>query len=227
MRQTCLPALVLAVLLTIGLAPIADANQRYVGDRIDVTFRSGPGTQYRVIRYVSTGTLLRVTAPPEGQFSAEAMDGWTFVTLQNGDQGWVQDQYMIDRPPARDRIEGVQTELAAARAELARGDARLSELRGERDEFGRELAAADERIAALEADLLAASDGYELVQANEALREQALALNRRLQELERQNRRLADNTRQEYFLTGAGVLSVGLLLGLILPSLRRKKSSWS
>jgi SH3 domain protein len=43
--------------------------------------------------------------------------------------------------------------------------------------------------------------------------------------LEQENRQLASQTTRYWFISGAAVLLVGILLGLWLPSLRRRRRS--
>ena len=46
--------------------------------------------------------------------------------------------------------------------------------------------------------------------------------------LKDENRLLAANVKRDWFLAGGGVLSLGLILGLVLPRIRwRRKRSWS
>jgi len=49
-----------------------------------------------------------------------------------------------------------------------------------------------------------------------------------VESLKQQNRDLGNDSTQRWFLIGAGVVLLGIILGLILPHLRfqRRKSSW-
>ena len=60
------------------------------------------------------------------------------------------------------------------------------------------------------------------------LRKSVATLTREVEDLKQQNRDLSNRKTQNWFLIGAGVIIVGILLGLILPHLRfqRRKSSW-
>ena len=62
-------------------------------------------------------------------------------------------------------------------------------------------------------------------QHNQQLEIKLVTLEREVQLLQQENQALRDTQQQTWFLYGAGVLVSGLLLGLIIPLLRRRKSS--
>ena len=63
---------------------------------------------------------------------------------------------------------------------------------------------------------------------NRQLRERIAAAEQKLTELQRENDSLANRSSREWFVVGAGVVILGMALGLILPRIRwRRKSSWS
>ena len=54
-----------------------------------------------------------------------------------------------------------------------------------------------------------------------------VALERSLQTLQQENENLKDRTARDWFMVGAGVVLLGIIVGLIIPRIRwRKKSSW-
>jgi len=58
---------------------------------------------------------------------------------------------------------------------------------------------------------------------NESLRRRNNELELRVEALTRGSAELASRANREWFLLGAGVLVAGIVLGLVIPSLRRKR----
>jgi len=225
------PVVILSAALVTALpATSVTAQTAYVGDEISISFRTGAGSQYAIERFLSTGAPLEVLDPPEDaeeRFGEAALEDWIYVRDNRGDEGWVQERFLMAEAPARVRIGRVEDERDAALERIAELEDELTGQAEEKDALSEELAEAEARIEELEADLEAASDGYELVEANEQLQERVERLLERNEQLEEQNSALAERSRQEWFLAGAGVLVGGLILGLILPHLRpRRRDSW-
>jgi SH3 domain protein len=54
-----------------------------------------------------------------------------------------------------------------------------------------------------------------------------VALERNMQTVQQENESLKDRTARDWFMVGAAVVLLGILVGLIIPRIRwRKKSSW-
>lgn len=208
------------------LPSTASAAPRWVNDEIRITFRSGPGDAFRIIRYLTTGARLETATPPADRFPDGNPDGWTYLSDAAGNTGWVRDQYLAGQPPARVRIDAVLAERDSARGRVSALTAELAATRGQLAEASQQLTDGESRIAELETRFAAARSGYELVETNQALEQTVGELRERNDALRRENQDLADRSLKEWFLIGAGVLGAGIIMGLILPSLRRKKNPW-
>lgn len=224
-------ALALCVLLltavSAGLtAGQASAAPRWVNDEIRITFRAGPGDDFRIIRYLTTGARLETATPPTDRFPNGGPDGWTYLRDGSGDAGWVRDQYLTEQTPARVRIDTVVAERDRAQARVSELTARLSATEADNVALRAELEASQNQAAELETRFAAARSGYELLETNQALEETIVELRERNSTLEREKQELSDRSLKEWFMIGAGVLGAGIILGLILPSLRRKRDPW-
>ena len=72
-----------------------------------------------------------------------------------------------------------------------------------------------------------ASSALAIDSENKDLKSRLVALERNLQTLQQENENLKDRTARDWFMVGAGVVLIGILVGLIIPRIRwRKKSSW-
>ncbi|MFP4146185.1 MAG: TIGR04211 family SH3 domain-containing protein [Halorhodospira sp.] len=232
MRKNIAPLVLLLTALAVVLpATPATGEERWVGDQLTISFRSGAGSQYGIERFLRTGAPVEVLEPPEDaeeEYGEAALENWIYVRdLEEDDEGWVQGRYLIDERPARVRIGEVEEELVEAEEQIADLEDEVAAREDEKEELEEQLASAQDRIETLEADLEEASEGYELVEANEELQQRVNRLLERNEELERQNEGLTQRSRQEWFLAGAGVLFGGVILGLILPRLRpRRRDRW-
>ena len=61
-------------------------------------------------------------------------------------------------------------------------------------------------------------------QRNRELEQRMVELERELQLLQQENRALQDGNEQGWFLRGAGVLLLGLVLGALIPQINRRKA---
>ncbi len=129
--------------------------------------------------------------------------GYSRVRTKDNVEGWVYTAHLMDDPAARDRAETAEKRVAELEAENQR-------IRVERQTQTQLI----ENAEALDNE-------------NKTLKSRVFALESDLEDLHHQNAALHDSTRRQWFLVGAGVLLVGVLLGLVIPRIRwRKKSSW-
>lgn len=221
-------ALALTIILLIAaiMPGQAGSSPRWVNDEIRITFRAGPGNEFRIIRYLNTGTRLETATPPADRFPEASMEGWTFLRHTTGDEGWVQDQYLSPQPPARVRIDAVQNERDSARERIAALTAELAASQSDMAALTGQLDASETQIDELQTNFAAARRGFELVETNQALERTIEELRAKNEALELEKKTIGDRNLKEWFLIGAGVLGAGLIMGLILPSLRRKPDPW-
>lgn len=221
----------LAVLLTVwlwafGLLPSnLIAETRYVTDRLEVTLRAGESTRYKILRMLPTGTSVEVLAVNKSTSYAR-------VRIQDGTVGFVLVQELQSEPAARDRLAQLEERLAALNQrpdavvrELASLQEAHGELRGRFLALEREKQQREEELARIRH---ASANVLDLTSDRERLRVQVAELTRVRADLEQENRDLKNQTNQAWFLIGAGVLGLGLLLGLTLPHLRlgHRKQPW-
>jgi SH3 domain protein len=114
--------------------------------------------------------------------------------------------------------DALAARFAALQADHARMSADVQSLRDENRRLEQELAT----IRHLSANIL------DITGDRDRLRIQVGELTRERADLEQANRELGDQTNQRWFMIGAGVVLVGVLIGLFLPHLRfrRRRSSW-
>jgi SH3 domain protein len=214
---------ILTVLLAL-LAGAASAETRYITDQLEVTMRSGQSTRNAIVRMLRSGAAVEV-------LETDAEAGYTKVRVSGGTEGWVLTRFLVSQPVARDRLPQLQQEVATLREQLAalRDTASAaagenSDLIAERDQFRSDY----ERTAReLEELRVKASNVLQVDQQNQRLNTRVDSLQSEVDRLSMENDDLSSKRTLEWFVVGASVLFVGVLLGLILPRLRmRRRSGW-
>ena len=218
-----LSQIVLLTGLLIGCGSAA-AQTRYVSDELVITLRTGPSNQNAITRNLTSGTRVQVLQElPD--------DGYARVRLDNGTEGWVLTQYLQPDETGDQLFEAAARERDAALAEVAELAAQVQQLQAE---LGQTQGALDEastlgeRLNAELGDIRSASAGaLETRDQNESLRRRVAELTAAADLDEAEIRELRSRNRQSWFVVGAAVLFGGIVIGLVAPSLRRKRrSNW-
>ena len=218
MRRKLLLALCLSL-----LASAAVAETKYVVDQIVITLRSGQSNQHQILRTLPSGTKLEVL---------ETNEKYSRVRLADGTEGWVLNQYITSTPIAKHRLATAQKKLADLETENTRLKKELEASQAKASELGKQLKKLQREDKKLNEELnrlrRVAAKPMQLEKENIRLKKELLELENEHELVKQENQMLRDSADREWFLTGAGVIILGIILGLIAPSLRpRKKSSWS
>jgi SH3 domain protein len=215
----------LIILCLLGLAASgADAQTRFVSDRLEVTLRTGTSTQHAIVRMLPSGTRLEV-------LEVDAANGYTRVRTAEGVDGWVLTRYLMDQPATREQLAAANSRVETLGARVADLSAQVDALAGERDALAGErdgLGAEHEEVRAeLERIKRVSASAVEIDRANRELRARVAAAEQAGDGLRAEIAELKRNTQRDWFLAGAGVLFGGLLLGLVIPRLRLgRRSRW-
>jgi SH3 domain protein len=205
------------------LATAAHAQTSYITDRTLVELRRGPSLEYLILRSLEAGTAVQV-------LEQDADSGYSRVRVQDqGTEGWVLTRFLTAEPIARDRLAAAERSLAAAKARTTDLEQRVTSLTAELNATKSDLDKTrtnHEQVSKDLADLRTASANVvEIRDQNESLRQRLIQREREVEELTAANARLGSQDRQNWFIVGAGVLLGGIIVGLIAPSLRRKRRS--
>lgn len=216
--------LTMALLACLLIGTEAGAQTRYVSDELVITFRTGPSSQNAVTRNLTSGDRVEVLEElPD--------DGYSRVRLPDGEEGWVLTRYLQDERTAALRLETTTSQLAAERQRTAELEQRVGELEAELATTSQSLARAESSAQQVGAELAdvreASASAIATREQNESLRRRVAALSNEAEAAEMEIDALRRRDRQNWFIIGAGVLLGGIIVGLVAPSLRRKRrSSW-
>jgi len=204
--------------------PVSYAKTQYVTDVLYITLRTGPGDEFKVLRALKSATKLDVIE--------ENDDGYSLVKTEAGQEGWVRNKYLVDEPVAVLKLERLETDMVALQKKYddlkgnnSASRKKIKELEKDRKRLeskNANLINENGKMKTISAKPMAlAKQNDELKAVNEA-NESHIAL------LEEDNIKYKENTGRDWFLAGGGVLFLGLVAGLVLPSIRwSRKKDWS
>lgn len=241
MRQTMALLMTALILIISGLPAFAETG--YVSDMLILSMREGPGREFNVIATLRSNMAVEIL---------EKQPPFLKVETESGDQGWVEAQYITLETPKSILAEQLARKVASLEKELelalepqdvqddiidADGGAdegeqlalknELEIIRSEKQALMDETASLKEALAQLKAqysETPQAEADAERVRENQALKEEIQALKAGSGNKTHDPGDVLKVGMIKWFLSGAGVLIAGWLLGKSMTGSRRKKS---
>ncbi|MCF8069650.1 MAG: TIGR04211 family SH3 domain-containing protein [Desulfobacterales bacterium] len=201
--------------LTIFASP-ALAERRYIKYHIDtITFRSGPGTEYKILKKIEVGRpveLLKV----EGD--------WSMVKTSDGEEGYVLSQFLSSEVSNEIALESLKKKYDSLSEKYTALKETSTTLKDENTVLSKNLSEAEaqlsntsksyEALKSESADFIKLKSDYERTSAKLASQAETL------EACEVELGRLQMNQNLWLFFGGAGILLVGIIIGM---SARRQK----
>lgn len=215
------------VLISLGLCLISQASwaeKAYVTNTSKIALRKGPGVEHEIV------TLLRLDHPVE-LLGSKA--GWSKVRLLGPEddnlEGWVLSRFLTTQVPWETQVRSLEKENRLLKERLSHLEKDWGEVSSKEKGLTLRLKENTEALENLRkehnalkvesADFLKLRKKYEVVRV--ALKE-AQETAKRLTE---ENEGLRSSQRNRWFATGASVLFVGLIFGLIMGRQQRRRRS--
>lgn len=194
--------LILTGIVILGLAMPLQAKNIYVRGVTKITMRTGPGTDNKIVAMLLSGTKLEIL---------EYQKDWSQVKTADGKSGWVLTRFLTEEVPRALVVQQLQKENQ--QLETALGEARAKV--GDLEARNLELTNIEKKYKALQK---ASADYLKLDAEHKQLIKVSKDQKAQIQTLEQS----LNDEEKLWFLSGAGVFIVGLILGL---STRKKKNS--
>ena len=206
------------------LAGNAVAETRYVSDTLEITMRSGKGTNFGITRMLRSGTSLEV-------LEVDKKSGYTQVRTKSGKEGWVLSRFLMNGRAARERLATAEKNLAELELENRKLTTSMMAITEEKSGLEKNLQELEGQSRGVNQELSeikrTASSALAIDSENKELKGRMVSLERQLQTVQQENETLKDRTARDWFMVGAAVVLLGIIVGLIIPKIRfRKKSSW-
>ena len=210
---------VIAGIFLILTSASARAETMYVSEIIEITLRTGPGIDHKVIAMVESGQTLEMLEPgPE----------WTKVLLPNEKEGYVLSRFLSKKKPNEMLLGELKKKYKALETKL---DTLGDENKTQKEENKNLSIALEEKESLLtkvtesyEALRMESAEFLNLKSSHKKLSSELNKQTRRAQEFEEALTKLQKRQIFRWVLTGAGILLVGFLIGMSSRRQRRRSS---
>ena len=178
------------------------AKDIYVTGITKITMRTGPGVEHKIVAMLTSGSKLE---------TIEYQSDWSHVRTQDNKTGWVLSRFLTEKAPQTLLVKQLQTENARLVAVLEQTEEKKREL-AEKNDVLVDIEEKYKKLEQASADFLKLNESYKLLsKLSQDQKDQIHILEQNL-----------NNEEKIWFLSGAGVFIVGLIIGL---STRKKKRS--
>jgi SH3 domain protein len=195
------------------------AESMYISDRLKVTVRRGPSTEYKILDIAESGERVEIL---------ETGEDWTLVRLDNGKEGYVTTRYLMANPTHAIRLEQLQAKHKSLTQQAAALLEENTSLREENKKLLSTLSGTEKSMKKLDndyqelkagsAEFLSLKTKYK--QVSEQLTEQT----KKADILDKELSKVELNQYIKWFLAGSGVLLVGFVIGFSAKRQRRRPS---
>ena len=209
---------IVGICLIISAAALAE-TKHYINDSMTITMRTGPATDRKIIALLGVGQAVEVL---------QAENDWTLVRLANGKEGWVLSRFITDQTPndiqlnvLKKEFNELQTKAASLIEEnktLIAENKRLSTDLNSNEAKVKNLDKAYETLKRDSKHFLELQAKYKV--STSELTEQT----QKAQKYEDELTKLLWNKNIKWFLSGAGVLVLGFIIGFSTKRQRRHSS---
>jgi len=195
----------------------------YVTDVVELPVRRDAGYKYKILNMIKSGTPVKILKVND--------EGWAHIEYSRGSKnsrGWVPSSMLQNQPIARERLQqqidktssietkynALQQELDTLKTRFEATSEELATIKQEKFETSQEL----NRLTAI------STNAVELDRENQEMRERMSELENDNTIMREQIDQSEDSIKRQWFLTGGGVLLLGLLLGRFFrPPQKRKR----
>lgn len=218
--KTTLILIVSAFALIALSLPYAFAETQYVSENFEITMRTGPSVERKIISLIPSGRALEVLS---------ADNEWTQVRTSRGKEGWVLTRYLTNEEPCAmvfDRLKQEYDLLNTENKDLKKELNQLKTKGSGLESALSEIRQANEKLNQNYSTLKEESADFINLKAKHQKAVRELALEKEKSDrLEIQTDKMSRNKNIKWFLTGAGVLLLGIIIGLLSRSSRRRSRS--
>jgi SH3 domain protein len=209
---------ILTIALIIFTFKVSAESFVYITDELDLPIRSDKNFGNNIIRLLPSGTELSLLQSTE--------DGWAQIQFDDT-IGWIKTFYLSSNPSAREELKKLTREYNS-------NTLLISRLSDEKEELEKKLIT----LKNDNTDLIVQSsksqaekehieqiyqDALKLEHENEKLIQNNLQLKAELQLAENNTQIQKDTSSRNWFIVGAIVLFLGMIIGLIVPNLLKRR----
>lgn len=205
-------------LLLLSTAVLAE-TKHYINDSMKITMRTGPATDRKIIALLSVGQEVEVL---------KAENEWTLVRLLNGKEGWVISRFITDQIPESIQLEALKKNHSALQTKAASLMEENKALKDENRTLGMNLNTSETKQKSLNKSYETLKrESKQFLDLQAKYKESTSKLAAQTQKAEKYEDELTKllwNKNIKWFLSGAGVLILGFIIGFSTKRQRRHSS---
>jgi len=195
---------------------VAVGADSYVTDRVDIQFRSGPSINSKLIGTLTAGTPVEIK---------KEQSGWCLVVPKEGHfagkEGWVHKRHITTSPPSSKDLVQLAEENKTLKTTIAQYENEVASLKQTISSLEKALEESKAQYTKLQTE---AADFLSLKQTHDSLQKNIASLKEERDRLQEESRKAKNSERIRWFLTGAGVLFCGWIIGMIMGRSQRRKN---
>jgi SH3 domain protein len=196
------------------------AKTMFITDRIEVGVRSGIGIEQKFVASAKTGDRVEVL---------EGDQNWTKVKLSNGAVGWVATRFLVDQVKSAQAADPKSLEELKSLKEINQNLIRQqAHQKREQEKQLKEIEEGKKVINVLQQERhqRLAPELNQLKAHNDQLEKQINELKQQAASSQQKEKNQRLNEQIWWFLTGSGVLFIGLILGWLARRTRKKTAKY-
>jgi SH3 domain protein len=198
------------------------AETMYIDDIVKITVRTGPGIAHKIVAMIKSGERVEVLKTEEPD------KDWSLVRIKNGKEGWVLSRFLKSKEPDGLILERLEKKHNAFKNQAAsmieenkvykKENKKLNSELKTNKEISNKIKSSYETLKKESAEFLELKSNYG--KASSKLIEQT----KKAKKLEEELTSLLLQQNIKWFLSGAGVLLLGFVIGFSTKRQRRRSS---
>ena len=198
------------------------AETMYIADTIKITFRTGPGIDRKIVAMIKSGERVEVLK------LEEPVEEWSFVRLANGKEGWILSRFLTPKEPdglaliklkkKHDVLKNQAISLIEENKIYKKENKELNSELEKNKEILNKTKSSYEILKKESAEFLALKSDHKKTSSKLA------KLTEKAGKLEEELTQLLLHQNIKWFLSGAGVLLFGFIIGFSAKRQRRRSS---
>jgi SH3 domain protein len=195
------------------------AETMFVNDLMEITFRTGPGVDHKIVDMLKSGQTVE---------TLQTDNDWTQVRLPSEREGWVLTRFISVAPPSSLIVKGLKERNSVLMRQAASLLEEKSKIFDENARLVEQLSAAKRAFSEIsQAHETLKKESGEYFSLKQQYGKSVEELKKQMQQMDQLETALADlqlNHNIKWFLSGAGVLLFGILIGFSAKRQRRRSS---
>ena len=199
----------------------------YVRDTLYVPLRGGQSNEYRILHQgIRSGTILE-------RLEINDESGFSRVRMSDGTEGWIQSQYLVIGPIARDQLKVISEKHSQLESKYQQALLRMQQQDDLQNSSANQIQDLDSVNQQLGEDLLKieelAANTIAINDMNLQLQAERDQLQQEIDDLATSVSEFKDSSDQDWFLRGAATILLGLFIGFLVSRgfYNSRRSEWS